>query len=72
LEKNLAQHRVDERILKDKLEIYQKNFWDFIYGNLTSTKVSGQDEETEVRPNGTTQEKEVQTKESQDFRSGTA
>ncbi len=26
LEKNLAQHRVDERILKDKLEIYQKNF----------------------------------------------
>ncbi len=30
LEKNLAQHRADERILKYKLEIYQKNFPIFI------------------------------------------
>jgi hypothetical protein len=26
LENNLAQHRADERILKYKLEVYQKNF----------------------------------------------
>jgi hypothetical protein len=26
LEKNLAQHRVDERILKYKLEVYHKKF----------------------------------------------
>ncbi len=26
LEKNLAQHRTDERILRYKLEAYQKNF----------------------------------------------
>jgi hypothetical protein len=46
LEKNLAQHKTDERILKYKLEIYQQNFPNFIYGNPTSTEVSGQDEET--------------------------
>jgi hypothetical protein len=28
-EKNLAQHRVHERILRYKLEVYQKNFPDF-------------------------------------------
>jgi hypothetical protein len=47
LEKNLAQHRVDERILRYKLKVYQKNFLDFICGNPTSTKVLGQDEEIE-------------------------
>ncbi len=31
LEKNLTQHRNDERILKYKLEAYQKNFVNFIY-----------------------------------------
>jgi hypothetical protein len=41
LEKNLAQHRVNERILRYKLEAYQKNFLDFIYGSPTSTKVLG-------------------------------
>jgi len=30
LEKNLAQHRTNERILRYKLEAYQKNFLDFI------------------------------------------
>jgi hypothetical protein len=39
LEKNLAQHRVNERILRYKLEAYQKNFLDFIYGSPTSTKI---------------------------------
>jgi len=39
LEKNLAQHRVNERIMRYKLETYQKNFPDFIYGSPTSTKV---------------------------------
>jgi hypothetical protein len=41
LENNLAQHRTNERILKYKLEAYQKNFLDFIYGSLTSIKVLG-------------------------------
>jgi hypothetical protein len=41
LEKNLAQHRADERIMMYKLEAYQKNFLDFICGSLTSTEVSG-------------------------------
>jgi hypothetical protein len=54
LEKNLAHHKADERILKHKLEAYQKNFLDFICGNPTSTKVLDQDEEIEVGPNGTT------------------
>ncbi len=54
LEKNLARHRPDEKIPKYKLKIYQKNFPNFICDNLISTKVSGQDEETKARPNGTT------------------
>jgi hypothetical protein len=48
----LAQHKVDEIFLKYKLEAYQKNFLDFIYGSSTNTEVLGQDEEIEVRPNG--------------------
>jgi hypothetical protein len=45
LKKNLAKHRTNERILKYKLEVYQKNFPGFICGNPTSTKESNQDEE---------------------------
>jgi hypothetical protein len=45
LEKNLAQHTVDERILSYKLEAYQKIFLDFICGSPTSTEVSNHDEE---------------------------
>jgi hypothetical protein len=44
LEKNLAQHRANEKNLMYKLETYQKNFPNFICGNPTSTEVSGQDE----------------------------
>jgi hypothetical protein len=40
LKKNLVQHRANERILRYKLEAYQKNFPDFICGNPTSIKVS--------------------------------
>jgi hypothetical protein len=63
LEKNLAQHRADERILKYKLEVYQKNFLDFVYGSPTSTKASDKDEEVEARPCKIAQEEEVQTEE---------
>ncbi len=70
LEKNLVQRKANERILKYKLEIYQKNFLDFICGNPISIEVLGQDEETKVRLSGTTQEEEVQIKESQDLISG--
>ncbi len=38
--------------------------------NPTSTKTLGQDEEAKVRPNGTTQEEEMQTQESQEFIGG--
>jgi hypothetical protein len=51
------------------LETYQKNFPNFIYGSLTSTKASSQDEETKTRLNGTIQEEEMQI-EKLDFRSG--
>ncbi len=71
LEKKLVQHRIDEKIMKYKLEAYQKNFPNFICGNPTSTKVSCQDEENEARPGGTTQEEEVQIEEPQDLISGT-
>jgi hypothetical protein len=40
LEKNLVQHRVDEIIMKYKLEAYQKIFPDFIYSSLISIKIS--------------------------------
>ncbi len=70
LEKNLAHHRADEKIMRYKLEAYQKNFPNFIYGSSKSIEVSSQDEETETRPGGTIQKEEVQTKEPQDFRSG--
>jgi hypothetical protein len=36
------------------LEVYQKNFLDFICGNPTSIEVLGQDKETETWPSGTT------------------
>ncbi len=49
--------------LRYKLEAYQKNFQNFIYGSPISTEVSSQDEEIETGPNGIIQEEEVQTKE---------
>ncbi len=71
LEKNLTHHKVDERILKYKLEAYQKNFPDFIYGSLTRTKVLGQDEERKAGPpSGTIQEEEMKIKEPHDLKSG--
>jgi len=41
LEKNLAQHKINERILRYKLEAYRNNFLDFFNGNPTSIKVLG-------------------------------
>jgi hypothetical protein len=52
LEKNLAQHKTNEKILWYKLEAYQKNFQNFICGNPTSIKLLGQDEETKAGPSG--------------------
>jgi hypothetical protein len=40
LKKNMAQHRTNEKILKYKLETYQKNFLDFICCSPTSIKAS--------------------------------
>ncbi len=45
LEKNLYQHKVYEIILWYKLEVYQKNFLDFVYGSPTNMKASSQDED---------------------------
>ncbi len=59
LKENLVQHNANERILKYKLEVYQKNFPIFICGNPTSIKVLGQDKEIEAAPNVIAQEEEV-------------
>ncbi len=69
MEKNRAQRKVDERILKYKLEAYQKNFPNFICGNPTSIKVLSQDEKIKIWPNGTAQE-EVQLEIPHDLRGG--
>ncbi len=63
-----SEHRADERILRYKLETYQKNFPNFICGSPTSIEVLSQDEEIKAGPGGTTQEQEVQIEESQDLR----
>jgi len=39
LENNIAQHKTNERILRYKLEAYQKKMLDFICGSPISTKV---------------------------------
>jgi hypothetical protein len=70
LEKSPAQHKVDERILRYKLEAYQKKILDFICSNPTSTKVLSQAEETEAKLSGTIQEEEVHIKKPQDLKSG--
>jgi hypothetical protein len=59
LEKNLVQHRANEKNLKCKMEIYFKTFLEFVCGSPTSIKTLGQDEETKIKPNGTTKEEEV-------------
>jgi hypothetical protein len=59
LEKNLVQHTVDERILRYKLEVYQKNFLDFICGSPTSIEVSGQDEDTKAGLSQTDHEEKI-------------
>jgi len=51
LEKNLTHHKVDEKVLRYKLEVYQRNFPNFFYSSLISTRASSQNEETETRPN---------------------
>ncbi len=51
-EKNLVRHRADERLLRYKLEVYQKNFPNFVCGSPTSTKASDKDEEAQARPGG--------------------
>ncbi len=66
----MAQHRLNENILRYKLEAYQKNFTNFICGSLTSKDISGQDEKTEVGSSGIAQEVEMQSQEPQDFING--
>jgi len=45
------------------LEVYQKNFPNFICGSPINIEVSGQNEKTETRPIGVVQKEEVKTKE---------
>jgi len=59
LEKNLAQHRVNERMYMYKLEVHHKTFPDFVCESPINTETLGQDEENEARPSGTSQEEEV-------------
>jgi hypothetical protein len=52
LEKNLNQHRTNEKMYKYKLEVHQRTFPYFVCGSPTSIEALGQDEENEVGPNG--------------------
>jgi serine phosphatase RsbU (regulator of sigma subunit) len=52
LENNIAQHNANEKILRYKLEAYQKKTPNFSYGSLISTEALSQDEETKARPSG--------------------
>ncbi len=70
LEKNLAQHRANERMYMYKLEAYQRFFLDFVCGSPTSIEASYQDEENEAWPSGTIQKKEVQVEELQILKGG--
>ncbi len=72
LENNIAQHKVDEKILRYKMEAYQNNFPDSICGSPISIKVTGPDEEIEARPSGVAQEEELKIEEPQDLKSGVA
>ncbi len=45
LEKNMAQHRTDEKMYIYKVEVFQRTFIDFVCESPTNTKASGQDEE---------------------------
>ncbi len=65
LKKNLAHHKIDKKILRYKLEVYQRNFLNFVYGSLISTKASSQNEEIETRPNEIAQKEEVHIEEPQ-------
>ncbi len=49
--------------MKYKLEVYQRNFLDFVYGSPISMQALGHDEETKARPNRIVQKEEVQIKE---------
>ncbi len=71
IREKIGLNKTNEKILRYKLEAYQKNFLEFIYGNPTSTEVSGQYEKIEARFDGTTHEEEMQIEEPQDLRSGT-
>jgi hypothetical protein len=70
MEKNLAQHKTNEKIMRYKLEAYQKKIPNFICGSSTSIEVLNQDEETKVGPSGTSQKEEMQTEKPHDFKSG--
>jgi hypothetical protein len=59
LEKNMVQHRANERNLRYKLEIYYNFFPEFVYGNPTSRETLSQDEEVEVGPSAIVQEEEM-------------
>ncbi len=66
----MAQHKTDEKIMRYKLEAYQKKIPDFMSGNLTSIEILGRDEDIKLGPNGIAQKEEVQTEEPQDLKSG--
>jgi hypothetical protein len=50
LEKNLAQHKVDEIFLRYKLGVCQMHFSNFVYGSPTSIEASDKDEEAKQGP----------------------
>jgi hypothetical protein len=53
------------------LEVYEKNFPDFVCGNSTSTKALDQDEKTKAGPSRITQKEEMQTKKPENLKGRT-
>jgi hypothetical protein len=69
VKKNLAQHGVDEKILRYNLEAYRMNFPNFICGNLISIEVSGH-EKTKSKAQWNNLREEVHIEEPHDLKSG--
>jgi hypothetical protein len=70
VKKNLAQHGVDEKIIRYNLEAYRMNFPNFICGNLISIEVLGHDEKTKSKAQWNNLREEVHIEEPHDLKSG--
>jgi ribosomal protein L32E len=70
LEKNLVQHKTNERIMRYKLEVYEKKNSFHLWQSNKYRGIAPRWRD-KSRANGITQKKEIQIKESQDLKRGT-